>query len=198
MPTLKNKSFLPDNYIYISHLDEDFQYWRLPVTPDTISDSMTVTWSPQNALGRSAPVYTYNNSGPRTVGIKLAFRRDMLDDINEGISNVNPLVGDDYTDTLIRALQSIAVPKYNLSDKAIEPAMVALRLGQTVFIKGIVTGSVDVTYSLPILADGKYAGVEIGLTIYETEPYDSEILFQKGSFRGLIKTMKKGMGIEDD
>lgn len=198
MPTLKNKSFLPDNYIYISHLDEDFQYWRLPVTPDTISDSMTVTWSPQNALGRSAPVYTYNNSGPRTVGIKLAFRRDMLDDINEGISNVNPLVGDDYTDTLIRALQSIAVPKYNLSDKAIEPAMVALRLGQTVFIKGIVTGSVDVTYSLPILADGKYAGVEIGFTIYETEPYDSEILFQKGSFRGLVKTMKKGMGIDGD
>ena len=198
MPTLKNKSFLPDNYIYISHLDEDFQYWRLPVTPDTISDSMTVTWSPQNALGRSAPVYTYNNSGPRTVGIKLAFRRDMLDDINEGISNVNPLVGDDYTDTLIRALQSIAVPKYNLTDKAIEPAMVALRLGQTVFIKGIVTGSVDVTYSLPILADGKYAGIEIGFTIYETEPYDSEILFQKGSFRGLVKTMKKGMGIDGD
>lgn len=198
MPILKNKSFLPDNYIYISHLDEDFQYWRLPVTPDTISDSMTVTWSPQNALGRSAPVYTYNNSGPRTVGIKLAFRRDMLDDINEGISNVNPLVGDDYTDTLIRALQSIAVPKYNLTDKAIEPAMVAVRLGQTVFIKGIVTGSVDVTYSLPILADGKYAGVEIGFTIYETEPYDSEILFQKGSFRGLVKTMKKGMGIDGD
>lgn len=198
MPTLKNKSFLPDNYIYISHLDEDFQYWRLPVTPDTISDSMTVTWSPQNALGRSAPVYTYNNSGPRTVGIKLAFRRDMLDDVNEGISNVNPLVGDDYTDTLIRALQSIAVPKYNLTDKAIEPAMVALRLGQTVFIKGIVTGSVDVTYSLPILADGKYAGIEIGFNIYETEPYDSEILFQKGSFRGLVKTMKKGMGIEGD
>ena len=198
MPILKNKSFLPDNYIYISHLDEDFQYWRLPVTPDTISDSMTVTWSPQPALGRSAPVYTYNNSGPRTVSIKLSFRRDMLDDLNEGISNVNPLVGDDYTDTLIRALQSIAVPKYNLTDKAIEPAMVALRLGQTVFIKGIVTGSVDVTYSLPILADGKYAGVEISLTIYETEPYSSSELFSVGSFRGLVKTMKKGMGIDGD
>lgn len=51
-----DKYILPENYIYISHLDEDFQFWRLPCCPETINDSMSSTFGETSALGRSAPV----------------------------------------------------------------------------------------------------------------------------------------------
>ena len=49
MASLKDKYVLPDNYLYISHLDEDFQFWRLPCCPETIQDSMSSTFTPTNA-----------------------------------------------------------------------------------------------------------------------------------------------------
>jgi hypothetical protein len=188
-------SFLPDNYIYISHLDEDQQFWRLPCSPEQVTDSMTSTFSPTNALGRSAPVYTYSNSGPRTVQINLSLHRDMMDEINIGVSSAELGYGDDYVDNLIRALQSISVPKYNLSNKAVEPPLVALRLSNEVFIKGIVSGDIGLTYKLPIRSDGKYAQVELSLTVTEVDPYDASTVFKNGSFRGLVDTLKTtGMG----
>ena len=36
-----DKYILPENYIYISHLDEDFQFWRLQCCPETINDTMS-------------------------------------------------------------------------------------------------------------------------------------------------------------
>lgn len=48
---------LPDCYLYISHLDDGFQYWQLPGYPDEVSDDMRSTFSETTALGRSAPVY---------------------------------------------------------------------------------------------------------------------------------------------
>jgi hypothetical protein len=58
----KVNKVLDDNYIYISHLDEGFQFWKLPTWPDQITDSMSANFAEQNALGRTAPVFTYNNS----------------------------------------------------------------------------------------------------------------------------------------
>lgn len=189
---------LPDNYIYISHLDEDMRFWRLPSCPETISDSMGSTFGETTALGRTAPVYTYSRSGPRQVQINLALHRDMMDDVNIGISNAKLRDGEDYVDNLIRALQSISVPKYNLSNKAIEPPLVALRLSNEVFIKGVVNGSIGLVYKLPILSNGKYAEVTLSLTVSEVDPYDSTTVFANGSFRGVVQTLKKGMGIEED
>ena len=189
---------LPDNYIYISHLDEDMRFWRLPSCPETISDSMGSTFGETTALGRTAPVYTYSRSGPRQVQINLALHRDMMDDVNAGISNAKLRDGEDYVDNLIRALQSISVPKYNLKNKAIEPPLVALRLSNEVFIKGVVNGSIGLVYKLPILSNGKYAEVTLSLTVSEGDPYDSTTVFANGSFRGVVQTLKKGMGIEED
>ena len=189
---------LPDNYIYISHLDEDMRFWRLPSCPETISDSMGSTFGETTALGRTAPVYTYSRSGPRQVQINLALHRDMMDDVNAGISNAKLRDGEDYVDNLIRALQSISVPKYNLNNKAIEPPLVALRLSNEVFIKGVVNGSIGLVYKMPILSNGKYAEVTLSLTISEVDPYDSTTVFANGSFRGVVQTLKKGMGIEED
>ena len=196
----KVKPLLPDNYLYISHLDEDFQFWRLPCNPETISDSMGSTFTPTSALGRSAPVYTYGHSGPRTVQVSLHLHRDMMDAVNIGVSNADLKYGEDYVDNLIKALQAIAVPKYNLSNKAVEPPLVALRLSNEVFIKGIVNGSIGLEYKLQLIqtATGStYAQVTLSLTITEVDPYDASTVFKNGSFRGVVKTLKKGMNIED-
>lgn len=188
-------ALLPDNYLYISHLDEEFQFWQLPCTPETISDSMASTFNETSALGRSAPVFTYSKSGPRTVQVSLKFHRDMMDALNAGTSNVAVKLGDDYVDTLIKALQAISLPRYNLSNKAVEPPLVALRLSQEVFIKGVVTSAIGLEYALPILSNGKYAQVSVSFTVSEVDPYDATTVFQNGSFRGVVKTLKTGMNI---
>ena len=189
---------LEDNYIYISHLDEGFQFWKLPSWPESVSDTMQSSFSQTSALGRTAPVYTYNNSGPRNVRIGLSLHRDIMDEVNTGISNSKLGEGEDYVDNLLRALQSIAVPKYNLTNKAVEPPLVALRLGNEIFIKGIVNGAIGIEYKKPILRNGKYAEIEMSIDIYEVDPYDATEVFKNGGFRGVVKSLRKGMNLEED
>jgi hypothetical protein len=185
---------LPDCYIYISHLDEEYQYWMLPGYPEEVADNMNSTFGETSALGRSAPVYTYSSSGPRSIQISLEFHRDMFEDINQHSGVPRKFDNcDDLADNFIKAIQAIAVPKYNLSNKAIEPPLVAIRLGSEVFIKGIVTGGVHVTYKKPILSNEKYAIVGISFTISEVDPYDATTVFKNGSFRGLTQTLRTGM-----
>jgi hypothetical protein len=181
---------LPDCYLYISHLDEGFKYWQLPGYPEQVTDSMNSTFPENTALGRSAPVYTFSHSGPRSVQISLRFHRDMFEEMP---SNVIPREGDDKAESFIHALQAIAVPKYNLSNKAIEPPLVAVRLGREVFIKGVVTSGISVTFGKPILVNEKYATMEVSFTISEVDPYDSTTIYQNGSFRGLTATLRHGM-----
>ena len=190
---IKNDIFsriLPDCYLYISHLDEGFQYWQLPGYPDEVSDEMGSTFMANTALGRSAPVYTFSNSGPRSVQISLNFHRDMFEEMP---SNVTPQDGEDKAESFIHALQAIAVPKYNLANKAIEPPLVAVRLGREVFIKGVITSNISITYGKPILVNEKYATMKVSFTISEVDPYDASTVFQNGSFRGLTATLRQGM-----
>lgn len=179
---------VPDNYIYISHLDKGHQFWWLPFYPDTISDSMQSDFQTSQALGRSAPVYTFSNSGPREVQIQLNMHRDFMNDVNMGRSNVILKNGEDYFESLLRALQSIAVPKYNLTNKAVEPPLVGLRISNQVFIKGVVTGGVAITYKKPILYNDKYAAAELSLKVSEVDPYDATSVYKNGSFRGEVST----------
>lgn len=197
------KAELPDCYLYISHLEEDFKFWILPQYPDTINDSMSSNFASNSALGRSAPVWTYSNSGPRSVQITLSLYREMMDAYNVGRSNSKLLtdergiVKEDYVDNLIHAIQSIAVPKYNLSNKMVEPPLVAVRLGQEVFIKGIVNGAIGVTYKKPLLYNNKYACVDLSFTVTEVDPYDATEVFNNGSFRGVVRTLRSGMNMEE-
>lgn len=183
---------LPDCYLYISHLDlpEEAKYWQLPGYPDEVTDNMPSEFAASTALGRSAPVYTFSNAGPRSIQISLNFHRDMFEEMP---TNVTPRDGEDKAESFIHALQAIAVPKYNLSNKAIEPPLVAVRLGREVFIKGVVTGGINVTFGKPILVNEKYATMKISFTISEVDPYDASTVFQNGSFRGLTATMRQGM-----
>lgn len=153
---------------------------------------MQSTFRDQNALGRSAPVYTYSNSGPRTVQVSIKLHRDMMDDANMGWSNSKLGYGEDYVDNLIHALQAIAVPKYNLNNRAVEPPLVALKLGKDIFIKGVVTSGIGITYEKPILYNDRYAQVSLQLTIAEIDPYDATTIYANGSFRGETNTMRTG------
>lgn len=195
MSILKNRT-LPDNYIYISHLGEAGEYLLIPVYPDSIQDSMSSNFAQQNALSRSAPVFTYSNSGPREIQITLDLHRDMMDDYNLGASNIPLEDGEDYVDVLIRKIQSISVPKYNLTNKAVEPPTVAVRFGNEIFIRGIVSGVINVTYSKPLLSNNKYSQVRVAFTVYETDPYDATTISKNGSFRGLVRGMRKGFNLE--
>lgn len=202
----RQNALLPDNYIYISHLNNVMGngildcFWRLPCCPETIQDSMSSTFAQTTALGRSAPVFTYSSSGPRSVQIQLTLHRDMMDEVNIGVSSAELGYDEDYIDSLIRALQAISVPKYSLGTSAgsvpvVEPPLVALRLSNEVFVKGVVTSDIGLTYNLPIQSNGKYALVTLSLTVTEVDPYDASTVFKNGSFRGLVKTLSSGMGL---
>ena len=160
----------------------------IPTYPDSVSDSMSSTFQQTNALGRSAPVFSYSNSGPRVVQIQLTLHRDMMDEVNYNVSDIPVEIGDDYIDTLIKCLQATALPSYRASAKSIEPPMVAIRLGNEIFIKGVVVGNVGVIYNKPILENDKYAIANISFSVYEVNPYDAETVAKEGSFRGLTST----------
>lgn len=181
---------LLNNYIYLYHLDE---YLFIPTFPDSITDTMTSSFESTNALSRSAPVLSYKNSGPRQVQLTLNLHRDMLYDMNLNNYNFKLDIGEDYIDTLINKLQSMALPKYTASSKSVKPPMIAVRFGNEIFIKGVVSGSVSVTYNKPILSDGKYAQVSVAFTVTEVDPYDAKSVATNGSFRGLTSTFKNGI-----
>ena len=180
------------NYIYFYHLDK---FCVIPLYPESINDNMSSTFAETSALSRSAPVYSYSRSGPRTVSFQLQLHRDLMEDLNKGISNLKSntvdYMGEDYVDTLIKYLQSVALPRYREytnGSKSVEPPMVAVRFGNSVFIKGVVNSGIQVTYQKPILPDDKYALVQISFTVYESDPYDADTVAQVGSFRGVCAT----------
>jgi hypothetical protein len=161
---------------------------------------MQSSFQQTNALGRTAPVFTFNNAGPRTVQISIPLHRDIMDDINTGLkgTQLDDVQGEDYVDNLIRALQSIALPKYNVENKAVEPPLIALRLSNEIFIKGVLASDIGLTFTKPIRYDGKYAQVDLSLAIAEVDPYDATTVFKNGGFRGVVKTLRKGMNLTED
>lgn len=175
------------NYIYLYHTDK---FIIIPEYPESITDNMTLTFNQTQALSRSAPVFTYAYSGPRSVTFNLELHRDMVNDLNITAGNTNLKSNvvsqtDDYVDTLIKELQSIALPRYNVSNSAVVPPRVAVRFGNELFISGVVTSAISCVYNKPILSNGKYAKVSITFTVSEYDPYDATLVSQLGSFRGI-------------
>ena len=186
----KRPDMMIENYIYLYHTDT---FVVLPTYPESISDTLESTFSSTHILARSAPIFSYSYSGPRTVQVTLSLHRDMMSQINYGVSNLSVELGDDYVDTIIKQLQSIALPKYSASSKMVNPPMVAVRFGNELFIKGVVNGPITTTYSLPILENNKYAQVQIGFSVSEVDPYDATTVAEQGSFRGLSKTLERNL-----
>ena len=192
MATLEEVSNSPlydvfPNFIYLYHTEEAF---ILPEYPDSVSDKMQSTFQQTNALSRTAPVYTYSNSGPRSVQIQLHLHRDMLNEVNGVNGTITLEDGEEPIDALIRNLQSIALPVYRAANKQVVPPMVAVRLGNSIFVKGVVQGGASIEWQKPILDDDRYAQCTLNFEVLEVEPFDATSVSQLGSFRGVTSTFK--------
>lgn len=187
-----------DNYVYIYHLPSDITgdgtYVYLPQWPDQISDSINSSFNETNALSRSAPVFSYQNSGPREMQISIQLHRDMMDEANAHISNLPIEDREDYVDAIIKALQAVALPNYHGESKEVEPPMVAVRFGNEIFIKGVVKGGITVEYQKPLLTNNKYAIVNISFKVSEVDPMDAVSISKVGSFRNISKSFKQILG----
>lgn len=187
-----------DNYLWISNLGENGLYFILPTWPNSIQDQMQNSYNPTNSLSRSAPMYSYQYSGPRTISFNLELHREMLDLVNITNDTIikykNTLKEDSYdtVDTLLKAVSSLSAPKYTLSTRAVEPPTVAVKIGTEVYIKGIVNNSINIEYRKPLIKyeDGKtrYAVCSINFVVTEVDPYDSATLYRTGSFRNITST----------
>jgi hypothetical protein len=152
---------------------------------------MRVDFSSETPLSRSAPIYSYSSSGPRSIRVSIKMHREMMKQINYGKSNAKVSLDDDYVDLLIKQIQAAALPAYYASGKMVDPPMVAVRFGNEIFCKGVVTGDVTVNYDLPVLPNNKYAQVELDFTLNEVDPYDAYLVQQVGSFRGLETSLER-------
>lgn len=187
---------LIENYIYFYHLDK---FCLIPQYPVQITDSNSASFEQTNILGRSSPLYSYSHSGPRTVGFTLTLHRDMLTDVSITKNNFGFEPGQQYqiVEELINTLQASVLPKYEDATKMVNPPIVAVRFGDNVYIKGVITGGISTTYSGPIVEYGEgderkslYSIVSINLTISEYDPYDAEQIRTLGSYRGLDTTVQ--------
>ena len=99
-----------ENYIYLYHIDK---FIVIPTFPEQFADTLSVNFNKSTPMSRSAPIYSYSDSGPRSLQINLDLHRDMMTEINYGVSNLPVQLGDDYVDTIAREIQAIALPSYN-------------------------------------------------------------------------------------
>lgn len=182
-----------DNYIYLYHTKTLI---AIPTYPESISDTMGVSFSNTTPLSRSAPIFSYVSSGPRSFNVSLNLHRDLMNQINLESSNIAKLLDlseEDYIDVLCKQLQAAAVPRYAASEKMVNPPIIAVRFGNEIFCKGIVQGAVTVTYSGPILRTDKYAQVSIEFTVNEIDPYDADTIMAAGSMRGFSKDLERNI-----
>ena len=173
-----------DNYIHLYHLDKTI---LLPVYPDNINDKMNVSFKSSNPLLRSAPIYSYSDSGPRSVSFSFTLHRDLMYSVNSALAGSTET---DYLEELINHLHAMAVPKYQSASKIVDPPIVAVRIADQIFIKGVVVGGVSVNYQLPLInfkGKTKYSMIEVSFSVEEFDSYDASIIAQLGSFRGYNK-----------
>lgn len=170
-----------DNYIYLYHTNTLI---ILPGFPANIQDNTSVSFTPSTSLGRSAPIYSYTGSGPRSIQIDLDVHRESVNLMNYGVGKTTLFdPGDDYVDLLVKQLQAAALPTYAASEKMVDPPLVACRFGDDIYIKGVVNGSVGIAYEPPILRTGKMARVRVGFSVSEVDAYDAIMVSQIGSYR---------------
>lgn len=179
-----------DNYVYLYHTDTLI---AISTYPESIADSTSVQFSQTTPLSRSAPIYSYVNSGPRGFSVSLMLHRDMMNDINIASSNlkIDNLDDEDYVDIMVKQLQGAVLPRYAAAEKMVNPPIVAVRFGNDIFCKGVLTGGITTTYSGPILRTNKYACINVDFTIQEIDPYDADTAMLLGHYRGLNTTLER-------
>ncbi len=157
-----------DNYIIFYHTGKSYV---IPVDPETIMDSMSASFASSTPLSRSAPIYSYQNSGPRSVQFSFTLHRDLCKEFNPG--------SEDMVDELIDNLEGMVLPDYESANKVVNPPIVGVKIRDEIWIKGVVSGSVSKSFQVPILKYGdkyKYALVTLSFSVTEIKPYSASIL----------------------
>ena len=75
----------------------------------------------------------------------------------------------------------------------VNPPFVAVRIGDQIFIKGIMSNA-QLSYQLPLIETRhgkKYAIADLTFTINETEAYTASYIAEHGSFRGLSASLER-------
>lgn len=174
MTIKKNLEIPPDNYVIFHHTGKRI---IIPVDPETIADNMGASFASSTPLSRSAPIFSYQNSGPRSVQVSFTLHRDLCNQFNPG--------AEDSVEELITNLDQMVLPDYNAAGKIVNPPVVSLKIRDEVFIKGIVR-NVSHTYNIPIIKYGdkfKYAVVSLQFSIEEITPFSASIIPKVGQFR---------------
>ena len=184
---------LIENYIYLYHLG---QYIILPDFPDKVNDQQQPMWQSTSPLLRTAPIQSYTGNDARKIIWQGTWHRDMMNDLNatnySGIVDAAGFSSDeDYVDRAIKLLQAAQLPVYGGANRMVSPPIVAMRIGNEIYIKGVLEAC-GITYNLPMLRNGKYASIDVALTVKETEPFDAEMIAQLGSFR-TSKTLNRNI-----
>lgn len=156
-----------DNYIVFHHTGKSYV---IPVDPDSIADQMSASFASSSPLSRSAPIFSYQNSGPRSVQVSFTLHRDLCKEFNPG--------SEDMVEELINNLEGMVLPDYMSASKIVNPPVVTLKIRDEITIKGIVT-NVGKSFNLPLLKyrDGyKYAVVNLNFSVSEVRPQSASIL----------------------
>lgn len=174
MTIKKNLGIPTDNYIIFHHTGKKI---IIPVDPETLSDGMSASFPSSTPLSRSAPIFSYQNSGPRSVQVSFTLHRDLCNEYNPG--------AEDSVEELITNLDQMVLPDYKAAGKIVNPPVVSLKIRDEIFIKGVVTGTSH-TYNIPIIKYGekfKYAVVTLSFSVSEITPFSASILPRVGQFR---------------
>lgn len=156
-----------DNYIIFHHTGKSYV---IPIDPDSIADQMSASFASNSPLSRSAPIFSYQNSGPRSVQVSFTLHRDLCKEFNPGSV--------DMVEELVNNLEGMVLPDYQSASKIVNPPVVTLKIRDEITIKGIVT-NVGKSFNLPLLKypDGyKYAVVNLNFSVSEVQPQSASIL----------------------
>lgn len=122
---------------YIINLATD-TWVPLPVLPESVTESVSASWSPTSIPGRSASYYTYAGTNNRTLSFSFTLHRDLLSELSTGSYDFN---------NIPNYLKSLCYPEY--SSSLVRPPVCILKLADVIKMRGICT-SVTVTHQLPL------------------------------------------------
>jgi len=146
---------------------------KLPCYPKSISDSTNANYTSDSLFTSTEPYVVYNNSGPRNVSVSFQFHREM-----QGLDH------DPEIDNIVNTIQAACYP-INDGSMGVETI---LEVGKEIYIRGVITGGVSVSYSGPII-DGKYNVIDLSFTIQEV--YGNNISFgTKRNFGSIVRSGK--------
>lgn len=177
-----NKEYaLYDNWIWCHHLTSsdypDGRYYRLPLYPEQVSDSINSKFVSTEILARSAPLQSWVGAGPRVVRFTLKVHRDLdYNSLGEKVGDITEFMNE---------YQAATLPNYSTPMQVVPPK-VTVKIGNGIRVTGI--PNIDCTKLLPLDEKGEYMVAQFNFEITELEPTDAvEVASSLHNVRGMTR-----------